>query len=168
MTKYSYQKILAGLSLLSMFVLLASLYFQYVKGLHPCPLCLMQRLCVFLLLITSCLSLVTFKKARVLSTLQIIGSFAGLFFSLRQLWLQSLPAGTAPACMPGLDVLVQYFPWHTVAQALLWGAGDCAEIDWAFAGIPMPGWSALYFLFMLLAGVFLYRNAPGTSNQCLS
>lgn len=156
MTKITYRKIQSLLALVTVFVLLASFYFQYAVGLQPCPLCLMQRICVFLLLGLMGLSLGTLKKAHVVSLIQIAIAGAGLFFAGRHLWLQSLPAGHAPACMPGLDVLIHYFPWQTTAKALLWGAGDCAETNWTMLGIAMPGWSALYFLFMIITGLFLY------------
>lgn len=163
MRKHDYKRIQSFLALITFFVLFASFYLQYVKGLHPCPLCLMQRICVFLLLALMGLSLGSLKKARLASLLQIIISSAGLFFSLRQLWLQSLPPGKAPACMPGLDVLIHYFPWQTVAQALFWGSGDCAESSWSLLGISMPGWSAFYFLFMLLTGVMLYLRTRSST-----
>jgi disulfide bond formation protein DsbB len=102
------------------------------------------------------LSLVTLRRARIISLLQVIVACAGLFFALRQLWLQSLPPGAAPACMPGLDILINYFPWQDVARALLWGTGDCAEATWSFLNISMAGWSALYFLFMAITGIYLY------------
>lgn len=156
MTKLTYRRIQSFLVLVTLFVLLASFYFQYAAGLQPCPLCLMQRLCVFLLLIVMGLSLGTMRKAHIISLIHVFIACAGLFFSLRHLWLQSLPPGQAPACMPGLDILIQYFPWQDVAKALFWGAGDCAEATWSMWGISMPGWSALYFLFMALSGLFLY------------
>ncbi|MCL9685853.1 disulfide bond formation protein B [Legionella maioricensis] len=156
MKKLTYKKIQLVLVLVTFFVLFASFYFQYFLGLRPCPLCIMQRLCVFLLLGLLGLSLGTLKKAHFVCLTQVVISCAGLFFSLRQLWLQSLPAGKAPACMPDLDVLIRYFPWQTVARALFWGAGDCAEVTWTMAGISMPGWTALYFLFMALTGLLLY------------
>lgn len=158
MNKRTYRKIQTLLTLISLFVLFSSLYFQYGLNLHPCPLCLMQRLCVFLLLGLMGLSLGTVKKAHFVSLAQIIIAGAGVFFSVRQLWLQSLPAGKAPACMPGLDVLIHYFPWQTVAHALLWGDGDCSEVTWTMLGISMPGWSALYFLFMAAAGLLLFSR----------
>jgi disulfide bond formation protein DsbB len=156
MTKLTYRKLQYFLALTTLFVLFASLYFQYILGLQPCPLCLMQRICVFLLMGLMGLSLGTLKKAHLVSLWQIIIASAGLYFSLRHLWLQSLPEGSAPACMPGLDVLIQYFPWQDVAKALFWGAGDCAESTWSMFGISMPGWSAFYFLLMALTGLFLY------------
>ena len=41
------------LFVISFFVFYASLYFQFVQDLQPCPLCLMQRACVFLALAVS-------------------------------------------------------------------------------------------------------------------
>lgn len=163
----TYRKIQSFLALVTVIVLLSSFYLQYEVGLQPCPLCLMQRLCVFLLLLLGLigLRLGTLKKAHIVSLAQVIIACAGLFFALRHLWLQSLPTGQAPACMPGLDVLIHYFPWQTVLHALLWGAGDCAEINWSMLGISMPGWSALYFLFMAVTGLFLYFHTRVLSRE---
>lgn len=145
------------LLLITLVVLAASYYFQYVLGLQPCPLCLMQRFCVILLAILS-LACLFAKKSRVLTFMQLLVSCAGLYFSLRQVWLQSLPEGLAPSCMPSLDILIQYFPWQTVAQALFWGSGDCAQSSWHFLGLSMPGWSSLYFLFMIIASIAFMLN----------
>ena len=156
MTKIQYRRVQYLLVLITVFVLFFSLYSQYVLGLQPCPLCLMQRICVFVLLGLMGFTLGTLKRARILSLLQCFIACAGIFFALRQLWLQSLPAGAAPACMPGLDILIKYFPWQEVARALLWGSGDCAEATWSFLGISMAGWSACYFIFMALSTLYLY------------
>lgn len=156
MKKITYRRIQTFNALLTLLVLFASFYFQYVVGLMPCPLCMMQRVCLFLLLGFMGLSFHTERKAHYICLAQVVFASAGLFFSLRQLWLQSLPAGNVPACMPGLDILIRYFPLKTVMQSLFWGTGDCAEVTWSFWGISMPGWSALYFLFMVLMGCFLF------------
>lgn len=156
MTKLKYKRIQFFLVVITVFVLFFSLYAQLALGLEPCPLCLMQRICVFVLLGLMGLTLGSLKRARIISLLQCIVAGAGLFFALRQLWLQSLPPGAAPACMPGLDILVRYFPWQDVARALLWGSGDCAESTWSFLSISMAGWSALYFFIMAAAGLFLF------------
>lgn len=163
MIKRTYRQIQGFLILATLFVLFASLYFQYGLGLQPCPLCLMQRFCVFLLLALLSGSIGTLRKARIFSFIQVVVSLAGLFFSLRQLWLQSLPAGKVPACMPGLDIMIHYFPWQTVARALFWGAGDCAEKTWSMLGISMPGWSAMYFLFMAVMSIILFMRTRTTN-----
>lgn len=156
MRKLAYRKIQSFQAIITVFVLFASFYFEYAMGLQPCPLCVMQRICVFVLLGLMGLSLRTLKKAHIVSFMQFLVACAGLYFSLRQLWLQSLPPEQAPACMPGLDVLIQYFPWQAIAKALFWGAGDCAEVKWTMFGISMPGWTAMYFLFMAIMGLFLF------------
>ena len=156
MKKYNFVKIQSVLALISFIVLFTSILLQYVGGLHPCPLCLMQRLCVFVLLCLMGLSYATLTKAHFISLLQIIISGLGLFLSLRQLWLQSLPAGTAPACLPGLDILIKYFPWQTVAKALFWGSGDCAEAAYKIYNISLPGWGAMYFVFVFIISLYLY------------
>ncbi|HAZ7572471.1 disulfide bond formation protein B [Legionella sp. PATHC032] len=156
MKKLTYRKIQSFQAIITVFVIFASFYLEYAVGLQPCPLCLMQRICVFILLGLMGLSLRTLKKAHIVSLMQFLVACAGLYFSIRQLWLQSLPSDQAPACMPGLDVLIQYFPWQTVAKALFWGAGDCAEVTWTMFGISMPGWAAMYFIFMSIMGLFLF------------
>ncbi|KTD79331.1 disulfide bond formation protein B [Legionella waltersii] len=162
MNKLAFKKTQTLLALITLFVLFSSFYFEYVQGLQPCPLCLMQRLCVFVLLGLAGLSFATRKRAHFIILLQGLFAIAGLYFASRQLWLISLPPGKVPACMPGLDILIKYFPWQDVAKALFLGAADCAETSWSLLGISMPGWTALYFLFM--AGVslllFMYTRPP--------
>lgn len=137
----------------TLFAFLSSLYMQYVMQLMPCPLCLMQRLCVFLLLMVLAFNLRTFKKGLPGYIGAFLISVAGLFFALRQVWLQSLPENEVPACMPGLDILIRYFPWQAVLKSLVWGTGDCAEKIWNLWHISLAGWSALYFL--LIGGTSL-------------
>ena len=170
MSKRAYRR-LQGLMLLSTIVVLwAAFYLQFIGGLKPCPLCLMQRVCSFLFgmfcLMGLCLS--TRSRGRSVAVLQMLFSFAGLFFALRQLWLQTLPASQVPACLPGLEVLIHYFPWHDVLFALFWGTGDCAEITWTMLGYSLPAWSTLYFLTMFFASglvFFLLRQSMARMNQ---
>lgn len=158
MTKFIYKRWEWFLFLLSLTLLASSFYFQYIEGLEPCPLCLMQRLCTFLLVVVAFLGLTIryLKASKFLAIMQVVIAFAGLFFASRQLWLQSLPSNQTPACMPELDVLIRYFPWRDVLHALFWGAGDCAEVSWRWLGLTMPGWTALYFLFMVLSGGWIF------------
>ena len=161
MSMQVYRRLQFLLLLSAILVLWAAFYFQYVVGLQPCPLCIVQRFCAFAFalfcFVGLCLSVR--RRVRALVALQMLFAIAGLFFALRQLWLQSLPAGQVPACLPGLDVLIHYFPWHDVLIALLWGSGDCAEVTWRLLGFSMPAWTALYFLTMFFASGFLFFAA---------
>lgn len=165
MTKITFKKIQTFNAVITLLVLFASFYFQYFAGLLPCPLCIMQRVCVFLLLGTVSLSFRTLQRAHLICVLQIFFASAGLFFALRQLWIQSLPAASMPACMPGLDILIRYFPWRAAFQSLFWGTGDCGEVHWQFLGISMPGWAAMYFSYMFAMGCYLlYRTRLSESS----
>lgn len=158
MTKRLYRFSQIVLSFVTLGVVASSFYFQYVEDMEPCPLCLMQRLCACLLLFL-CLvgiGLKSMRWARVVSMIQISASSLGMYFSGRQLWLQSLPEEQIPACMPGLEVMMEYFPWQDILHALFLGAGNCAEVDWQWLGLSMAAWSGLHFLGMFLASVILF------------
>lgn len=157
------------LFLITTLVLFTSFYLQYFRGFVPCPLCVMQRICVFLLFMFCLMgmALSTLRRARVVTLFQLFFSLAGLFFAGRQLWLQSLSPESVPACMPGLDILIQYFPWQDVAHALLWGAGDCADASWRFLGYSMATWSACYFSFVFIVSAFLFWQLKNTGNHML-
>ncbi|KTD49739.1 disulfide bond formation protein DsbB [Legionella quinlivanii] len=146
------------LVLISLLVFGASLYFQYIKGMEPCPLCIMQRICVLIIVCIgiAMLFIKAILRVQKMQLLQIVFAGAGLFFAGRQLWLQSLPADQVPACLPGLDVMVKYFPLKDVMHALFWGSGDCAEVNWQWLGLSMPAWSALYFLFIIIGSMIIY------------
>lgn len=149
MKHITFSKLQLTIFLSSLIVLMLSFYLQYGKGLEPCPLCLMQRASMIALLLTSA-SLFFRKQAHPQRWLIIQGIFfvAGLFFASRQLWLMSLPAKEIPACLPGLTILLHYFPLKETFHALFWGSGDCTEIRWTFLGLSLPLWSAVYFIGM--------------------
>lgn len=158
MSKRVYRRLQSLMLFISLLTLGSAFYLQYLVGLQPCPLCLVQRFFAFLFamlcLMGLCLS--TRRRGRVVGLFQMLFTAAGLFFAVRQLWLQSLPPEQAPACLPGLDILIRYFPWQDVAHALLWGTGDCAEVTWRFLGFSMPAWAAFYFIAMFFMSGFVF------------
>ena len=70
--------------------------------MNPCVLCILQRLCVLavgLLSIVTAFSSQSSKFARSLSALLIAApAVYGAGVAAYQIWLQSLPPGTAPSC----------------------------------------------------------------------
>lgn len=151
----------AGIFLTTSLVLLTAFYLQYIEALEPCPLCLMQRGMMFGLLFFAFLG--CFLKARrglcVLAGFELVMASGGVFFALRQLWLQSLPVADTGMCLPGVELLIHRLPWHEVLQAFLWGGTTgCGEVSWTFGGLSMAAWSAFYFGVMgVLSLVLLVR-----------
>ncbi len=159
MSKVVYRNIQSLLLFVTTLVVATSFYFEYHKGWQPCPLCLMQRLSAFLfgMFCLMGLGLTTLHRARRIAVFQLVFAASGVYFAGRQLWLQSLPADQAPACMPSLDMLMRYFSKTQVLTALFWGTGDCAEESLAWFGLSMPVWSAMYFVAMLLASAVVFK-----------
>ncbi len=157
MTKRNYRAYQSLLALMTLCVVAGSFYFQYVKGFQPCPLCFMQRVCacvlMFFLLVG--LSLRSLRRARYVVFFQFVFAAAGLFFALRQLWLQLFTSHDTSVCMPGLEMLVRYFPWRQVVNVFFWGSNACSEVTWYGLGLSMAAWSALYFgCVLFFSGLF--------------
>lgn len=146
------------LLLLTTLALCVSFYLQYVKDLEPCPLCLMQRFMMFGMLFFALRGILGFawRRACVLVCLEGLFAVGGLFFSVRQLWLQSLPAADTGMCLPGIESLIDKLPWQDVVHIFVWGrSASCGEVDWTFAGFSMPAWSFVYFGLIGVLSVFL-------------
>ena len=124
-------------------------WLQYAEGLEPCPLCMTQRIFITLAGLTALVATLHGPGrvgVRVYGTLVTLWCLVGGGFSLRHLWLQGLPPGQAPACGPDLFYMFDAFPLQDALLLLLRGDGNCAEVDWAFLGIAIPGWTLLAFV----------------------
>lgn len=151
-----YRYLNAGVFALATFLIVASLYFEYVSELSPCPLCIMQRLCVIMICFLAVVGFFVKKKSLCIVNLSLQAIFAitGMATAARQVWLQHLPADQVPACGPGLNFMLQYFPLKDVAHALFYGSGDCAEVHWTFLHLTMPEWTLAFFFVFLAAVIF--------------
>ncbi|MCX7118065.1 MAG: disulfide bond formation protein B [Legionellales bacterium] len=157
MNKWAYLKTQQLMLLSTLLAIICVFYLQYMARMQPCPLCIAQRLCAFLFAFTCLIGLrsSTPKRGKCIASFQVFFSCAGLFFAIRQLWILTLPPEKVPACLPGLDVLIHFFPWQDVFYALFWGTGSCAEVSWVLLGLSIPAWAALYFVAMLLMSVVI-------------
>jgi disulfide bond formation protein DsbB len=130
-----------------------ALYAQYVMGLQPCPLCILQRVGVISVGLIALLAALHNPRGvgfRIWSVLVLIAAVCGAGVSGRQLWLQSLPADQVPQCGPGLDYLLQTLPFTHALQKVLMGSGECAVVDWRFLGMAMPFWVGCFFVLLIL------------------
>jgi len=119
-------------------------YLQYVQGLDPCPLCLVQRGFFYL-------AGGAFLLAAVHAPLgwgrSVYGGVAALFAgggfaaAARQVWLQHLPPERVPQCGPDLYFMLENFPLSRTLQTLIKGTGECAVVDWTFLGLSIAEWS---------------------------
>ncbi|MDK1023031.1 MAG: disulfide bond formation protein B [Gammaproteobacteria bacterium] len=140
-----------------------ALFFEHVVGLEPCYLCIMQRLMVIstgTLALLAALHNPAALGIKIYAVLLTLSALGGGLVSIRQLWLQSLPADQVPACGPGIDYLLDVFPIVEVLEMLLKGDGSCAEVLWSLFGISMPGWVLFAFAGLMAISLFqVFRSA---------
>jgi disulfide bond formation protein DsbB len=120
-----------------------ALYAQHVLGLEPCPLCIFQRVAVVGLGVVFALAALHgpgIAGGRVYAALVVVAAAAGAGVAGRHLWLQTLPPERVPACGPGLDYMLESFPFREMLATVLSGSGECAKVDWSFLGLAMPAW----------------------------
>jgi disulfide bond formation protein DsbB len=123
-------------------------YLQYVQGLEPCPLCLVQRGFFYLVMavfVAAAAHGPGRRGAIVYSSVVVLFALGGAATAGRQLWLQSLPADKVPACGPDLFFMLDNFPLSRTLEKLFYGSGECAAIDWTFLGLSIAGWSFVWF-----------------------
>ena len=110
-------------------LLIAKFYFEDYLGLEPCYLCITQRAFIAMAgLLFFIWSIHDPKRlgARIYALLALAATSAGAYFSLKQLYLQSLPEEQVPQCGPPVDYLFETFSNFEVIAMLLRGDGNCA------------------------------------------
>ena len=127
-------------------------YLEYFKNLSPCPLCLLQRLFYFMILLINVFSLFLLSAVRYKITFLCISTFFSLLGAItagRQVWLQHLPSDQIPECGPGVVYLLEVYPLQKVLEIIYRGSGSCADTLWEFLGLSIAGWSTIFFIFLL-------------------
>ncbi|HYP67124.1 MAG TPA: disulfide bond formation protein B [Thiobacillaceae bacterium] len=137
-----------GIALYSAGLVVAALILGAWLNLHPCPLCIFQRL---LFMIMSVLSLAAFlgfrgPAGRVAGVLTLLVAVSGAAVAGYQIWLQAQPAAmfTCGGANPNLierlvDWLGQRLP------SLFLATGICGDKELVILGYSLAAWSAAAF-----------------------
>ena len=124
-------------------------YLQYVEGQEPCPLCMTQRICFYVIAIIGLIAIFNRNSRfaqKLLSLMCGLASCIGIAVAGRQLWLQSLPEDQVPACGPAFDYIIDTFPLSEAIAIMFRGNGNCAEVTWTFLGLSIAGWAFIAFI----------------------
>jgi protein dithiol:quinone oxidoreductase len=126
-----------------------ALFVQYVQGLEPCPLCILQRVAVVaagVVFLAAALHDPRERGARVYGALVGLACTAGILVASRHLWIMAQPPGSVAECGASLDYMMDVLPLHEVLGKVLAGSGECAKLDWQFLGLSMPAWVLIALL----------------------
>ena len=134
-----------------------ALYAQHQLMLEPCPLCILQRVAVIGLGIFFLAAALHNPKGGwryLYVALLTVTAGAGVTVAGRHVWLQNMPEDQVPACGPGLDYMVENFPFSEVIGMVFRGSGECATVDWQFLGLSMPAWVLIAITGLGVVGVW--------------
>jgi len=149
----------------SLTALVVALLSQYVGGLEPCPLCLLQRIPYGANIFLGAMAILLVGRGRV--PIMLIAVIGGLFaldasiafyhVGVEQGWFAGLAAcaggGATPATVEELSALLLDRP----------AAPPCDQIQWALFGVSMAGYNMLYAALMaaisLIGAASLLRRA---------
>lgn len=154
--------IFATLFIITVLLLAFAYYLEYWHNIVPCPLCLLQRFCFYIL---AALFLVAFAATPkkwgyyIFGLLTIFFSVLGMVISARQLYLQYSPPNQDMGCAADMTYLLQTFPLTQVLAEIFQGSPECATSQWSFLNLDMAGWAFIWFaIFAILAIYIMLRQ----------
>ena len=148
-----------GPALGSLLLLLGALAFQYVGGLAPCHLCVLQRWPHGIAVALGLIILAWPRRwlALVAGLVVLAGAGTGVYHvGVERGWWQGPTTCTAPA--PG-DVA----PGELLDQILATPVVLCDQVAWSMLGISMAGWNAI--LSLGLAWLWWRAYASSSASQ---
>jgi len=148
------RRIFAAIAVTCVLLLAFGIYLQQVVGLEPCPMCIVQRYALILVVIVAGLTACAKSRgawiAGALLTLLLSGF--GAFVAARQSWIQWYPPEVA-SCGRDFYGMIETFPLKRAIPMIFKGSGDCTKIDWTFLGGSIANWSFLWFCFVALLAI---------------
>ena len=153
--------------LVSILLLAAAYYFEYVVGLEPCPMCMMQRIVVFVLGWIALVAAIhnpdkPFGRKVYASTAGLV-SIAGIAIAIRHSWIQAFPPEDLPDCGAPLDYMLDILPFQETLTYMLTGSASCTDVSWHFIGLTMPNWMILVFIGYGIYSMLLVKAANQTN-----
>ena len=144
----------------ALFLELCALFFQHILGLHPCVMCIYERIATLGVLTAGLIGMVNPQKWYLRwSALLLWGfsAFRGLQLALQHVDYQINPS-PFNVCSPYAD-FPSWLPLDTWVPWLFFPDGDCSEISWQFLGLSMPQWLvAIFAAYLLVATVVMIGN----------
>lgn len=142
-------------------LLIGAFAFQYIGGLAPCDLCLLQRWPHAVAVVCALAFLVV--PNRILAAIAAIAVAVGAGIAVyhvgvEQAWWTGPTSCTAPepGALSAGDLMTQILATPVVL---------CDQIAWSLGGISMPGWNAILSGVLALIWLGAARHASSSASQ---
>jgi len=146
------RKILLLIAAVSLALVGAALYLQHAKDMLPCPLCIIQR---YLFLGVAIFSLVGAfaDKVKVWTGVALLSALGGLGVAGKHLYVLAHP-GFSCGIDP-METVLNKIPTATLLPYVFRADGLCEAALDDVLGLSVPQWSALWFVILGLALVWV-------------
>lgn len=154
------RRVLALVSVACIAMLAFGVYLQQVKGLEPCPMCIVQRYALVLVALVAGITAAMRPRGAHVGGALLILLFSGFgaYVAARQSWLQWYPPEVV-SCGRDFYGMIETFPLRRAIPMIFKGGGDCTKIDWTFLGGSIANWSFIVFVgIAILSIVMLARQ----------
>ncbi|MFP5390369.1 MAG: disulfide bond formation protein B [Gammaproteobacteria bacterium] len=124
-----------------------ALYLQHVKGLLPCPLCVIQRY-AFIFAGTFALLAAWTRPAKVWNALALVAALVGLGYVGKHLYVLAHPGFSC-----GIDPMETFLNKIPTATGMPWlfqADGLCENATEGVLGLSIPQWSAVWFVIVTI------------------
>lgn len=111
-------------------------------GQAPCPLCVNQRWWAMLAGIFAVAGFAHNPRLGIYPLLVVLASLAGTAFSIRHLYIMTLPPGSVAGCGVPLDYMLDVFPIGDVLRVMA-GTGECADQSVVIPALALTGFAGM-------------------------
>jgi len=152
-----------GLGLTGAILVAVSMILTAWLDLHPCHLCIFQRLLFMLLAVLSLAAAfpVTGRAGRLAGVLSLPTAALGVGVAAYQSWLQAQPSNSI-SCAGGEPGLIERLVEWLGEQApvLFLATGFCEEEELVILGLSLANWALVAYFAFLAAGLWALLKAP--------
>lgn len=140
--------------------IMVGLYFQEVKKLAPCFLCINQRMALIVIMFGGLIGSIKPKNKKIIGTgffFWILGGIYGISAAIYQVYLQKNPTPDF-SCGPDMDYLIEIKGRIEAFRILLDSPGNCSDVSWVFLGFSIAEWMVLIFSSFLIVAFYFLKH----------
>ncbi|MDB2461199.1 disulfide bond formation protein B [Gammaproteobacteria bacterium] len=144
-----------GIGICILSLLIAYIYFDLVKELAACTLCVLDRFLVFGISFIFLLSIISKRKyfIKTLFSINLILCIIGLISTIRHIWLQKFQDKSAIdgfGCGGDFFYYISTLPFFEAVRNIFDNPTPCNDIKWEFLGLSIPMYTFILFVILTI------------------